>query len=128
MLGSDSTPGVDPMDAMLTGRDDLSYSDKPPVIVAASSDAAMRRAARTIESSGLRLADQVAVSSAKERIERQAATSAVWLELVEDSGGPLDEILALIDGISVDDVSRVASVYFDPERMTVVSLGPKGAE
>ena len=36
--------------------------------------------------------------------------------------------LALIDAISLDDVLRVARVYFDPERMTVVSLGPKGAE
>ena len=40
----------------------------------------------------------------------------------------LDQLLALIDGISVDDVSRVARVYFSPEQMTVVSLGPKGAE
>ena len=40
----------------------------------------------------------------------------------------LDELLALIDSITVDDVSRVARVYFSPEQMTVVSLGPKGAE
>ena len=40
----------------------------------------------------------------------------------------LDQLLALIDGITVDDVSRVARVYFSPEQMTVVSLGPKGAE
>jgi predicted Zn-dependent peptidase len=40
----------------------------------------------------------------------------------------LDQLLALIDDITVDDVSRVARVYFSPERMTVVSLGPQGAE
>ena len=40
----------------------------------------------------------------------------------------LDQLLALIDAITVDDVSRVARVYFSPEQMTVVSLGPKGAE
>ncbi|HTJ23800.1 MAG TPA: pitrilysin family protein [Gemmatimonadaceae bacterium] len=40
----------------------------------------------------------------------------------------LDQLLALIDGITDDDVSRVARVYFSPEQMTVVSLGPKGAE
>jgi hypothetical protein len=66
------------MDAMPTGRDDLTYFDKAPVIVTASSDAAMRRAARTIELSGLRLADQVPVEAAIERIERQAAASAIW--------------------------------------------------
>ena len=84
------------MDAMLTGRDDLSYSDKPPVIVAADSDAAMRRGVRTIELSGLRLADQVLVNSARERIDRQASASAVWLELDEDCGGPLDELLGAV--------------------------------
>ena len=41
------------MDAMLTEQDDLNYSDRPPVIVAASSDAAMLRALGTIEASGL---------------------------------------------------------------------------
>ena len=40
----------------------------------------------------------------------------------------LDQLLALIDNITVDDVSRVARVFFSPEQMTVVSLGPKGAE
>jgi predicted Zn-dependent peptidase len=53
---------------------------------------------------------------------------AASVELYNEPFRSLDEILALIDGISVDDVARVASVYFDPERMTVVSLGPKGAE
>lgn len=40
----------------------------------------------------------------------------------------LDQLLALIDDITVDDVSRVARVFFRPEQMTVVSLGPKGAD
>ena len=29
---------------------------------------------------------------------------------------------------TVDDVARVARAYFDPTRMTVVSLGPKGTD
>jgi len=65
----------------------------------------------------------LSLESVSSRMYRAAS-----VELYDEPFRTLDEILALIDAISVDDVSRVASVYFDPERMTVVSLGPKGAE
>src|SRR4051812_45522848 len=96
MLGSASNPGSCPMDAILTDRDDFNYSDRPPILVAASSDAAMRRALSTIEASGARVADQVTVGAAKERIERQVSATAVWLELDEDCGGAMDELLGLV--------------------------------
>src|SRR6476619_7356931 len=81
MLGSDSTPGANPMDAISNDRADLGYSDAPPVIVAASSDAAMRRGLGTIEASGLRVADRVTLASAAERIEKHVSATAVWIEL-----------------------------------------------
>jgi DNA-binding MarR family transcriptional regulator len=96
MLGSDSTSGVHPMDAILTDRNELNYSDNPPIIVAASSDAAMTRAISTVEASGLRVADAVALPSAAERIEMQISATAVWVELDEDGGGPMDELLGLV--------------------------------
>jgi len=65
----------------------------------------------------------LSLESVSSRMYRAAS-----VELYNEPFRTLDEILALIDAISVDDVSRVASVFFDPERMTVVSLGPKGAE
>jgi len=65
----------------------------------------------------------LSLESVSSRMYRAAS-----VELYDEPFRTLDEILALIDDISVDDVLRVASVYFDPERMTVVSLGPKGAE
>ena len=65
----------------------------------------------------------LSLESVSSRMYRAAS-----VELYDEPFRTLDEILALIDNITVDDVSRVASVYFDPERMTVVSLGPKGAE
>jgi len=65
----------------------------------------------------------LSLESVSSRMYRAAS-----VELYDEPFRTLDEILALIDAISVDDVSRAASVYFDPERMTVVSLGPKGAE
>ena len=51
--------------------------------------------------------------------------------LVERVSGPvfllasLLLVLTLIDGISVDDIARSAQEFFDPDQMTVVSLGPK---
>ena len=78
----------------------LSYSqnrqnkfDPPPVLVAASSDAARDRAQRTVEASGLRLADVVAIDVAPARIEVQAAASALWVEFDRDCGGAMDELL-----------------------------------
>jgi hypothetical protein len=117
------------MDAMPTGRDDLTYFDAAPVIVTASSDAAMRRAARTIELSGLRLADQVSVEAAIERIERQAAATAIWVEVDEDCGGPLDELLRAVSR----DVAggRFAAVVATSESLldpVVAALGDDGVE
>jgi DNA-binding MarR family transcriptional regulator len=81
------------MDAISTGLDDLSNFDRPPILIAASSVAARARAVRTIEATGVRIAGEVAVAEARERLERQVSVSAVWLELDEDCGGPLDELL-----------------------------------
>jgi DNA-binding MarR family transcriptional regulator len=56
----------------------------------------MARAARTAEMAGCRIGDTVPLASARERIERQVAASAVWLELDRDCGGPMDELLDCI--------------------------------
>jgi len=50
------------------------------------------------------------------------------VELYGEPYRTLDDLLALIDAISVEDVSRVAQAFFKPEQMTVVSLGPKAAD
>jgi predicted Zn-dependent peptidase len=50
------------------------------------------------------------------------------VELYGEPYRSLDALLALIDGITVEDVARVASTYFDPSQLTVLSLGPKGAD
>jgi hypothetical protein len=81
------------MDAISTGRDNLSNFDRPPILIAASSDAARARAVRTIDATGVRIAGEVAVAEACERLDRQVSVAAVWLELDEDCGGPLDELL-----------------------------------
>lgn len=49
------------------------------------------------------------------------------VELYDEPFRTLDELLAIIDGISGEDVARIGADYFSPDRMTVVTLGP-GAE
>jgi predicted Zn-dependent peptidase len=44
--------------------------------------------------------------------------------LHEDEYRPLDEMLAEIDAVSVDEVAAVAAEFFAPERQTILRLGP----
>src|SRR5260370_21929313 len=81
------------MDAFLSDSAALIYSDRPPVLLAASSEAAMSRAQRTMEASGLRVGAQMSIEIAGERIEQQVAATALWIELDRDCGGPMDELL-----------------------------------
>jgi hypothetical protein len=76
---------------------DLSYSDKAPILIGASSDEAMARAVRTIESAGGRIGDRMPLGAARERIERQVAASAVWIEVDRDCGVEMDEVLDCIE-------------------------------
>lgn len=75
---------------------DLSYSDKPPVLIGASSDAAMARAIRSVEAAGCRIGEAMPISEARERIDRQIAATAVWLELDRDCGAEMDQLLHCI--------------------------------
>src|SRR3954463_6814003 len=75
---------------------DVDYSDQAPVLVAASSDAALSRAVRTVEATGLRVGGKVDIAAAKERVERQASAAALWIELDRDCGGPLDELIGQV--------------------------------
>jgi hypothetical protein len=82
------------MDAYLSdGQDSQGGFDRPPILITADSDAALERAARTVAACGLRIADMVDLEEADERIDRQAAASALWVELGEDRGPQLDRLL-----------------------------------
>lgn len=87
------------MNAYLTDADNLTYSDRPPVLVAANDAAGFARARPAIEAAGMRIADTVLVEEAGARIDRQAAASALWVELDRDGGAPLD---ALLDKVNRD--------------------------
>lgn len=77
----------------------LSYSDRAPVLIAGDSDVALDRAARTVEAAGIRIADKVRLAEAPARIDKQPASSALWVEL---GHGSSDELNRLLDRINVE--------------------------
>jgi hypothetical protein len=60
------------------------------------------------------------LGSARERIERQIAASAVWLELDRDCGTQMDEVLGCID-TNVADGRFAAVVSTTPELIDAVT-------
>ena len=106
------------MDAYSSSSADLTYSDEPPVLLAASSEAAMSRAQRTIEAASLRVGASLTVDAALERIALQGHAMAVWLEIDRDCGGAMDDLLQRInrdvaDGRYAAVVSTTAE-FIDP--------------
>jgi len=63
----------------------------------------------------------LSLESVSSRMYRAAS-----VELYHEPYRTLDDVLALIDAITVEEVASVAREFFAPERLTVVSLGPKG--
>ena len=63
----------------------------------------------------------LSLESVSSRMYRAAS-----VELYREPYRTLDDVLALIDAITVDEVASVAREFFAPELLTVVSLGPKG--
>ena len=81
------------MDAQSSDHEQLLYNDLPPVLIAADSPSARERARRTVLASGLRMAEALEIEDAPGRIGRQAAASALWIELDGEFGDPLDRLL-----------------------------------
>jgi DNA-binding MarR family transcriptional regulator len=107
------------MDAYLSSAATAKF-DGPPVLVVASSDAAMSRAETTILDGGLRVGAKLPLEDATKRIALQPAATAVWLELDKDCGGPLDELLDVI-ARDVRDHRYAAVVSTDVAMLDVVA-------
>ena len=84
------------MDALST-EPSLSYGGPPPLLIAASSESAMRRARATADLSGMRIGAQLAIEEASKRLEQQASASAIWIEIDRDCGPELDRLLDSVD-------------------------------
>jgi DNA-binding MarR family transcriptional regulator len=102
------------MDAYST-ESEISYSDAPPVLIAGSSDAAIARALSTVTALGARVAGQIDISDVRERLERQVSTSTLWIELDEDRGESMDELLAQVSSDVAD--GRYSAVVSAPAAM-----------
>ncbi len=62
----------------------------------------------------------LSLESPASRMSRMAG-----ITLFEDRYRPLDAVLAEIDAVTVDEAAAVSAEFFDPDRQTVVRLGPK---
>ena len=83
------------MDAYLSNNQNRGNSfDPPPILIAADSEAGEARALGTVTMAGFRVADSVSIEGARDRIDRQGAASAPWIELDADAGAG-----AAIDGL-----------------------------
>jgi predicted Zn-dependent peptidase len=81
--------------------------------------------AAEIEAGKRQLKGQITLSleSVTSRMYRVAG-----VELYDEEYRSVDEILAAIDRITPEEVAAVATEFFDPERQTVVSLGPEAGK
>ncbi|WP_243444702.1 winged helix DNA-binding protein [Sphingosinicella humi] len=75
----------------------IEYRDMPALLVLADSDAAGERARRSAERAGCRVAAVTPVDQALERLERQAALDAVFLDVERDHGATLDRLLERLE-------------------------------
>jgi len=86
----------------LTSDPSLAYSSSSPVLIAGSSEAALMRGSRTVNAFGLRIGDTVAIDEAEKRLSRQAAASAVWIELDGEMSEAAAATLAAVNRDSGD--------------------------
>src|SRR5215210_8572000 len=82
------------MNAYLSDRDDRQPKlDLPPILIASDGERSSRKAVAAVEASGIRVVDQISIEAASERIARQVASSALWIEIEHEGGEPLDRLL-----------------------------------
>lgn len=84
------------MNAPLT-ETSLSYQGPPPLLIAATSPQALRRAKETADCASMRVGAELAIAEAPERLRQQARTSAIWIEVDRDCGPELERLLDEVD-------------------------------
>lgn len=72
--------------------------DLPPALIFGTSDAAISRAAGSVGASGLRIGATLPIDEAQPRLDLQGRTSAVWVDVDRDCGGPMDALLGRMAG------------------------------
>jgi hypothetical protein len=114
----------------------LSYAGPPPLLLATTSEQALRRARATAEASGLRVGAQLGIAEARERLRHQASASAIWIEIDQDCGPDLDRLLDEVDeavagrrfgavlSLSSDLIDRLGGRLFDSASQIVIDADP----
>src|SRR5690606_5192650 len=64
----------------------------------------------------------LSLESSGGRLSRLAGT-----ELYGEPFRSVEEVLALVDAVTQDDVAALAAAYYDPDRQVVLRLGPAGS-
>ncbi len=96
------------MRAFATDTVKQDYSSLAPIMLCATSDQAMGRAAWGARSSGLRIGPKVRIEEALRRLSDQGALEACWVELDRDLGPPMYEVLRKVNALVRD--GRCAAV------------------
>jgi DNA-binding MarR family transcriptional regulator len=123
------------MDALLT-ETHLPYDSERPLLIAASSEAAMRRARETADRSGLRIGAQLGIEEAGARLRQQASLSAIWIEVDAECGRSLDDLLDDVDqlvakrrigavvSLTSDVIDSLGNRLFDGDAQIVIDGDP----
>jgi len=91
----------------------LDHYGVPPILIAASSESAARRAAEAVDADTPYCA--VPIGDLLARLDRQGSAAALWLELDDDPGPELDGILDRID--AEVGAGRFAAIIAAPQAM-----------
>ena len=84
------------MHAYQSPSSDIAYSAEAPILIAASSDAALARARLGIAASGRRPGAEFKIDEAMNRLDMQARVGMLWVEIENDPGGAIDALLGRV--------------------------------
>lgn len=128
VLGPVFPSGATHMDAYPSASADLTYSDEHPILLAASSEAAMACAERTLLYSGLRIGAKLPMEGALERLGLQGKAGAVWIEIDRDCGAAMDDVLSRVaEDVSAGRYGAVVSVVGTTKEALAALLDPISA-
>ena len=112
------------MDAYTSQTSGEFLSNDAPVLIAGDSDAALRRAAATVEASGSRIGATLRLETAAERFRMQPRASVLWIELERDGGAAMDDLL---EQVSKDVARRKCTAVVAAPRSMVDLVFAKAA-
>ena len=71
----------------------IEYRDTHAIVVVGDTESGREAACGSATLAGCRVSDSIAFEGALERLDRQVAIDAIWLDLASDHGEPLDRLL-----------------------------------